>query len=84
MARFYRALETKYQAEIEEGLATLDLYFNNAVGVGEHPDIMEVLDNYLEKIDSARAKLDILKQIADNSQQNQQTVTDSPQGPTTQ
>ena len=82
MARFYRALETKYQAEIEEGLATLDLYFNNAVGVGEHPDIMEVLDSYLDKIDSARAKLDILNQIANNGQQNQQTVTDSPQGPT--
>jgi hypothetical protein len=81
MARFYRALETKYQAEIEEGLATLDLYFNNAVGVGEHPDIMKVLDSYLEKIDSARAKLDILKQIADNSQQN---VMNSPEGPTSQ
>ena len=81
MARFYRALETKYQAEIEEGLATLDLYFNNAVGVGEHPDIMEVLDSYLDKIDNARAKLDILKQIVNNSQQ---TFTDSPQGPTTQ
>jgi hypothetical protein len=79
MARFYRALETKYQAEIEEGLATLDLYFNNAVGVGEHPDIMEVLDNYLDKIDSARAKLDILNQIANNGQQ---TVANAPEGPT--
>jgi hypothetical protein len=67
MANFYRALETKYQAEIEEGLATLDLYFNNAVGVGEHPDIMEVLDNYLDKIDSARSKLDILKQITNQT-----------------
>lgn len=67
MVRFYRALEVKYQAEIEEGLATLDLYFNNAVGVGEHPDIMEVLDKYLDKIDSAKSKLEILKTISSAS-----------------
>lgn len=82
MARFYRALETKYQAEIEEGLATLDLYFNTSVGVGEHPDIISVLDSYLDKIDSARAKLDILKQISDNSQANQPAVSDSSPGQT--
>ena len=67
MANFFKALETKYQAQIEEGLATLDLYFNNAVGVGEHPDIMEVLDSYLDKIDSARSKLDVLNQITNKT-----------------
>jgi hypothetical protein len=67
MANFFKALETKYQAQIEEGLATLDLYFNKAVGVGEHPDIMEVLDNYLDKIDSARSKLDVLNQITNKT-----------------
>lgn len=67
MANFFKALETKYQAQIEEGLATLDLYFNNAVGVGEHPDIMEVLDSYLDKIDSARSKLDVLNQLTNKT-----------------
>ena len=67
MANFFKALETKYQAQIEEGLATLDLYFNKAVGVGEHPDIMEVLDSYLDKIDSARSKLDVLNQITNKT-----------------
>ena len=63
MNRFYRALESKYQAKIEEALATLDLYFNKSVGVGEHPDILEVLDNYLDMLDDNRSKLETLKSL---------------------
>lgn len=57
MNRFARALEAKYQAQIEASLAVIDLYFNNAVGVGEHPDILDVLDKEIEKLDAARSKL---------------------------
>lgn len=65
MNRFYRALEAKYQAKIEEALATLDLYFNKSVGVGEHPDIVEVLDNYLDMLDDNRSKLETLRNLFD-------------------
>ena len=27
----------KYEAQVEEALATLHIYFNDAVGIGEHP-----------------------------------------------
>ena len=27
----------KYEAQIEEALATLHIYFSNSVGIGEHP-----------------------------------------------
>ncbi len=57
MNRFYRALEAKYQAKIEEALAVLELYFNKSVGVGEHPDIVDVLDNYVTMLDENQAKL---------------------------
>jgi len=63
MNRFYRALETKYQAKIEEAVATLDLYFRNSVGVGEHPDIVEVLDNYVSMLDENQSKLDTLRAL---------------------
>lgn len=61
MNNFYRALEVRYQAKIEESLAVLDLYFNKSVGVGEHPDILDVLDKYLSMLDENISKLETLK-----------------------
>lgn len=63
MNRFYRALEVKYQAQIEEALAVLDLYFNKSVGVGEHPDICEVLDKYLVQLTDSKGKLETLRNL---------------------
>ncbi len=63
MNRFYRALEAKYQASIEEALATLDLYFNKAVGVGEHPDIIQILDQYVSLLETNKSKLETLRAI---------------------
>ena len=60
MNRFYRALEAKYQAEVEEALAIIDLYFNKSVGVGDHPDILSVLDKAVDNLDNARSKLQTL------------------------
>ena len=34
-----KALRAKYEAQKLEALATIDVYMNNAVGVGEHPGI---------------------------------------------
>jgi len=63
MERFIRALEAKYQAKIEEALATMDLYLNKSVGVGEHPDILEVLDNYNSILDANKSKLETLRSL---------------------
>ena len=38
--RYIKALESKYQAKIDEGIATIDLYMSRSAGVGEHPDII--------------------------------------------
>ena len=63
MNRFARALEAKYQAEIEEALAIIELYLNQAVGVGEHPDIISVLDEAVNKLDNAKSKLSTLSAL---------------------
>ena len=42
--RYIKALESKYQAKIDEGIAIIDLYMSRSAGVGEHPDIISVLD----------------------------------------
>lgn len=69
MNRFQVALEVKYQAEIEEAIAVLDLYFTKAVGVGEHPDVLSVMDEYVTKLETAKSKLDVLRQLFPPQQQ---------------
>lgn len=61
MNRFITALEAKYQAKMEEALAVIDLYSNKAIGVGEHPDILGVLDQYVSDLDENKSKLETLK-----------------------
>ena len=73
MNRFYRALEAKYQADIEEALAVVDLYFNKSVGVGEHPDVLAELDKYMGKLESSMGRLEILKKIFSQPEKDEPT-----------
>ena len=54
------AARAKYQAEILECVATLEIYFTNAVAIGEHPDLLAEVDKYVEKLESASGKLGAL------------------------
>ena len=57
----YQALEAKYNAEILRYKVTVDNYFENPTAIGEHPDLIEEMDKYIEKIATAQGNLDILK-----------------------
>jgi hypothetical protein len=54
---FYNALVKKYEAEIEECLATLKVYMNKSVGIGEHSDLLTELDKYVTKLAAAEDNL---------------------------
>ena len=56
----FQAAKAKYQAQIVEAIATLEIYFTNAVAIGEHPDLLAEVDKYLEKLESAPGKLGAL------------------------
>ena len=58
---FYKALIKKYEAEIEECLATLKLYMNKSVGIGEHSDLLTELDKYVSKLAAAEDNLETLQ-----------------------
>ena len=60
--QLYKALESKYLAERDEGLATLNIYFGNAVGIGEHPQMVEEMAKQLEKISNADDNLKTLSE----------------------
>jgi len=55
------ALEKKYEANIAEADATIQIYLNNSVGIGEHPQHLEEIDKQVQKIADAQEKLQVLK-----------------------
>jgi hypothetical protein len=60
MNLLYQALVKKYEAELLDAKATLQIYFNNSVGIGEHPQHLEEMDKLVEKMASASDKYNSL------------------------
>jgi len=59
--KMYEALTLKYRSEMAEAEATLLVYFTNPVGIGEHPQHVEEMDNLVEKMVNAKDKLEMLE-----------------------
>ena len=57
------ALELKYRAQIAEAKATLSIYFENSVGIGEHPQHLEEMDKFIAQLTEAEDKLESLKNL---------------------
>ena len=55
-----KALISKYQSEIKCAKATLTIYVNNPVGIGEHPQHLEEMDKLLDQIASNEDKLSVI------------------------
>ena len=58
-----QALEDKYNAQISEAEATLKIYLEKPVAIGEHPQHLDEIDKLIEKIAHAEEKLQILQQF---------------------
>ena len=54
------ALKSKYSADFKMHKANLDIYLNNPVGIGEHPQHFEEMDKLVESMTAARDKLEVL------------------------
>ena len=60
-----KALARKYEAAITEATATAEIYFDNPVGIGEHPQHIQELDKLITKISNAQENLDTLEKHFD-------------------
>ena len=58
-----QALEDRYHAQISEADATIKIYLENSVGIGEHPQHIDEIDKLIEKIANAEEKLKTLKEF---------------------
>lgn len=59
----YEALVYKYKSEIASAKASLVVYFENSVGIGEHPQHVEEMDKLVTQITDAEDKLSTIEEI---------------------
>ena len=55
------ALKKRYEAQIAEAVATINIYTKNSVGIGEHPQHIDEIDKLIAKIAEAEDKLKIIE-----------------------
>ena len=57
------ALRARYEAEIAEADATANIYLQNSVGIGEHPQHIEEVDKQIDRIANSKEKLQVLDEF---------------------
>ena len=60
------ALKKKYEADVDVAKATIEVYLNKAVGIGEHPQFIEEIDKQLTIIGCAMDKLRVIDKYYPN------------------
>jgi hypothetical protein len=59
--RIYDALVAHAKGHIEKHAANVEIYMEKAVGVGEHPDVLDAIEKELKIIAEYHDQLEILK-----------------------
>jgi hypothetical protein len=59
----YEALVYKYKSEIASAKASLVVYLEDSVGIGEHPQHVEEMDKLVTQITDAEDKLSTIEDI---------------------
>ena len=55
------SLRARYEADNAEADTTINIYLDNPVAIGEHPQHLEEIDKLLSKIADAKDKMDALE-----------------------
>lgn len=59
--RIYDALVAHAKGHIEKHAANVEIYMEKAVGVGEHPDVLEAIEKELKMIAEYHDELEMLE-----------------------
>ena len=57
------ALEKRYEAQLAETDATIKIYLEHSVGIGEHPQHVDEVDKLITKSVEAEEKLRVLRRF---------------------
>ncbi len=64
-----QALIKQYEGEIAVAQATIRIYMKHSVGIGEHPQHAEEMDNLLAKIADSQDKIEAAESMMDSNPQ---------------
>ena len=59
--KLLEALKKRYEGQIAEGFATINIYLLHPVGIGEHPQHLDEMDKLLQIIVDAEEKIKIIE-----------------------
>lgn len=62
----YKTLIKKYETEIQEYKTTLMIYFEKSVGIGDHSNHIDEMNELISKASSAHDNLIMLKNMFEN------------------
>ena len=70
MNKLLKAAIKHYESQKSEAEATLDIYFNNSVGIGEHSNLLEEVKKWTSKLSEADENLRTLKKLCKTCTEN--------------
>ena len=53
MNKFYTAAISHWESQRDESIATLELYFNKSVGIGEHSELLSEVNKWTQNLSEA-------------------------------
>ena len=77
MSNLVKALAKKYEADILNAKANIEVYVTNPAGIGEHPDLAAAIDSQVDIIAHAEDKLGVLNRHY-NSEQDKEMLVETP------
>jgi len=60
MNKLLKAALSHYEAQRDEALAVLEVYFNNPVGIGEHSKLLNEITEWSQKLAEAEENISTL------------------------
>ena len=57
------ALKARYEAQMAEANANVQVYLSTPAGIGEHPDIVSAIDTQVEIYANAKEKLEVIDEF---------------------
>ena len=66
MSHFYKAGVSYWTALRDEAVATLELYFQKSVGIGEHSKVLQEINDWTCKLSEANENLESLEKFFDD------------------
>ena len=58
--KLYEAAISRFRAQRDEAMATLEVYLNNSVAVGEHPTLVDDISELTKKLAEAEECMEVL------------------------